>query len=245
MAFIADPDAVEAYFAEGHIHDNDLPVILAKTFNISYLPDANETLQYLTALWKKDINMAMDNGLTDIMPYLIKWKASHHEACGGHGECGTLVRMHDSRGNYTMVTINNYDQVPLPILIRERLKEWFKSYYTLHTYSCAGFLYYMMHGKHFPSPKLWQTFPIRDVRNGQSNDRARLSNYVLLTAYHPRPVQEDFHFALFVPELDSYLSQFGNGGRIIIGSLDEMNRFFNTDKVTYISDMTPIYTNER
>ena len=140
---------------------------------------------------------------------------------------------------YAVLTLKSANDVELPQDIAVRLAEWMDMYLGLHSYSCAGFLYYMMTGKPYPPPRSWETFS-----SGQR------THYLLLTEKNPRSplgdhhksVLQNFHFAMYIPELHLYLSQFGNGGEIVSCGLEEMHKFFKTDKVTYIDSMKPRYT---
>jgi hypothetical protein len=117
-------------------------------------------------------------------------------------------------------------QKTCPHFIRERVKVWFEGKYHLDKrFSCGGFLYYISHGTlPLPVPKYWA-----------SEDSEKVTNMILLNNEH----KKGHHFAWYLKELDLYLSQYGNGGEIVLSDLEDMQQFFKTTNFTYIKYIEP------
>ncbi len=102
--------------------------------------------------------------------------------------------------------------------------EWITQYAGKPEFSCIGFAYFCL--KHIRIEKIDSWTIIHNQKptciielNSSSNKR-------------------DFHFAVRLDD-DRYLSQWGNGGVIVISSLTEMHTFFQTDTIQWVSDISP------
>lgn len=111
----------------------------------------------------------------------------------------------------------------------DRACDWFKYYYGDVQQSCAGFLYWNMKGI-LPSqpPPFWETRPSVEP-----------THFVLLDDRHASG--KNHHYALFVPTIGCYLSQYGNGGAIVLSDLLDMTSFFETPTLEFIAEMHPCY----
>ena len=111
-----------------------------------------------------------------------------------------------------------------------RASTWLSKYQGKTQYSCAGFAYWMQGSDATAcSPDHWSVFP--------ASNATRTS--VVLLSSTTRP--ENFHFAVRVEgaPAESYVSQFGNGGSVVVTGLNEMHRFFETDTVVGVVRMSP------
>lgn len=101
----------------------------------------------------------------------------------------------DSIGKYKVkfVTINS----KVDESIDYKINTWIAKYGNNNNYSCAGFLYYMMYGNDFKSPNEWKALPSSEP-----------TNYIVMDTTDN---SLNFHFAIYIPKLDMYISQWGNG----------------------------------
>jgi hypothetical protein len=141
-----------------------------------------------------------------------------------------IYSLYDIKGRYEIniiSSINDFDKLINlnDNVIRDRLSFWFENKHNNSKYSCVGFLYYMMTGINF-SPVISWNFQKTFDKN----------NYIYLSSTKNT---KDFHCALYIEEYDIYLSQFGNGGEIVLTKLDNMARYFETDKIEYVTMLQP------
>jgi hypothetical protein len=121
-------------------------------------------------------------------------------------------------------------------LLKKRLSHWLDTKSGLKSYSCMGFSYFITTGVDFPPVKQWNVF-----FSDTPTDLIRLTSSV-----NPK----DFHQAIRLPKdvrvegisgnVESlYLSQFGNGGIVVVSTLKVVNSFFETDTMQYVKSMRP------
>lgn len=118
---------------------------------------------------------------------------------------------------------------PTNILIY-RIDTWMKKYRYNPKNSCGAFMYYMMYGEDFSTPDFWLCWPIETK-----------TNYILLTQTKNIIGKANHHYALYLPEIDKYLSQWGGKQDpiLILSTLQEMIDFFETDTIQYITKLDP------
>lgn len=137
----------------------------------------------------------------------------------------TIIK--DAIGEYKIKIISKKTKVDKDL--DNKLKKWITKYKYNSKYSCVGFLYYMIHGKDFNPTKEW-TVKLSDKQ----------TPYVKICTDENNL---DFHYALYISKLDLYLSQWGNGGEIILASMEHMQRFFLENKksinIKYVEDLQP------
>jgi hypothetical protein len=146
-----------------------------------------------------------------------------------------VYNLKDKKGEYKLNIIEKDSDIEISLenqklkKIKNKLRYWFKNYYEKKNYSCGNFLYFMIHSKNVKDNKHWKVIYSK-----------KESEYVLLKDDNDKENKNKYHFALYLPELDKYLSQFGNGGLIVLSNLDEMHRFFDTNSLYFLETLFPI-----
>ncbi len=136
-----------------------------------------------------------------------------------------LYNLFDEKGSYSVNVINSETDYKFDHDTTARLKYWIQSKKGNVGYSCIGFLYYLTYGVDVSPATTWDI----QFTNRPNN---------LVYIYSSKNIK-NFHCALRIQELDLYLSQFGNGGSQILTSLENMQRFFETDSIKYITSLKP------
>jgi len=110
-------------------------------------------------------------------------------------------------------------------IILERLQKWYNR--NANT-ACGGFLYWMMTNTELSSdPPFWWIY--------KSNTP---TCYVHL---HDGQVGNNQHYALFLPEINLYLSQYGKDGAVILSDITDMTEFFETTDMDFVSALQPCW----
>lgn len=116
-------------------------------------------------------------------------------------------------------------------IILNRLNAWFTRYCGQREHSCGSFLYWMMTGMDpCPIPPFWTSYPSEEP-----------TNWILLDDRESTTPGTNHHYASFLPEIQCYVSQYGNGGAVILSDLTDMQTFFETTTVEYIATMQPCF----
>jgi hypothetical protein len=138
-------------------------------------------------------------------------------------------KLKDAKGEYRLQIIERANEIQISKEYRERLRNWLRLYYDNERYSCGDFLYFMINEEICFSHKNWiVSYSIEKT------------DYVLIKDDKEKENNSNYHFALFIPEIEKYISQFGRGGLLVLSNLEEMHRFFDTNRTYYIKNLKPI-----
>lgn len=139
----------------------------------------------------------------------------------------------NKKEEYSLLVIESVFELELDEILNSRFNYYLRLYKNKDKSNCASFLYYMINGE-YPNKKIKSWKPI------YSNVP---TNYFLLLddGNEKENLKLNYHFALYLPENGKYLSQFGNGGSIVLTNLKNMQSFFETKKIRYISNLQPTY----
>lgn len=139
-----------------------------------------------------------------------------------------LMTLTDEKGPYVINVVRWAEDVDLPEPYKSRLLHWMQCYYLDSKNSCIGFLYHMMYGE-----ELYHAHGVNMTPSLKPTDYVYLSKRHCDNSY--------FHYAMYVPTLQLYISQFGNGGAVVICDLEAMHRFCNTDTLAYVDTLELTY----
>lgn len=137
-----------------------------------------------------------------------------------------------------IVDIDNIKGIPEPIY--SRMRDWINTHYANPRYSCAGFFYYLTHG---PDQLLDIAKNTHIIPSLEPNDYVYLSQLHCKDGIHTQEGDVyPFHYAIFIKDLGLYVSQFGNGGPIVLCDLAAMHAYFDTTTLTYIRSLEILTT---
>jgi hypothetical protein len=116
--------------------------------------------------------------------------------------------------------------------IVQRLTIWFEGgYQSDKLFACGSFLYFMNVGQ----------LPIPHPRHWSSESSLDITHLVLLLDDPDckKHIRGNHHYAFYIKDVQLYLSQYGNGGCIILSDLEDMQKFFETKQIVYLTNIEP------